>query len=677
MRISLAVWVAAGLFQQASGAQSIARVWDEENLAAIRIDTPNPPVQARNLFSLSVTMYDAWAVYDPVAVGYLFHEKHTAADPAAARREAISFAAYRLLKERYAYSRSASNTLALLDLHLAALGYDTNNYSLDTTTPAGVGNRVYTTLSAYFLNDGARQANAYADWPTNQGGYVSTNLALITGIPGNTTVLDVNRWQPLAITNAADQNGFPASLIQKFLGAQWLGVRPFALSRATADRPWIDPGPQPRLNGSGDARFRAEVVEVIRRSSELDPDDGVTLDISPGAFGNNSLGANNGAGHTINPVTGQPYAPNIVKRGDFARVLAEFWADGPSSETPPGHWNVIANSVADNPNTVKRIAGAGPIVDDLEWDVKVYFALNAALHDAACAAWSVKRVYDGGRPIEWIRFMGQRGESTDTNSYSYSTNGLPLVTNLIELTTVASTSTGGRHQGLPPGLVAIYAWPGQPTNTASQHSGAKWMLPSYWYPYQKATFVTPAFPGYISGHSTFSRSAAEVLTAITGSPFFPGGLGTFTAPANTFLSFEQGPSQTVQLQWGTYYDAADQAGLSRLWGGIHVSTDDLTGRITGSQAGLGAWTLARKYFDGSIASMPVALTIRPMNANQCELRFNTVRGFYYGLESTPDLSQPFIADPSGLVQATDTFMVKTDTGIGPGRFFRIVSVPAP
>src|SRR4051794_40699536 len=83
--------------------QTIARYWDEQVLSAIRNDTPHPPVQARNLFHFSVAMYDAWAVYDVTAVGYLFREKHTASDISAARREAISYAAYRLLKERYFY----------------------------------------------------------------------------------------------------------------------------------------------------------------------------------------------------------------------------------------------------------------------------------------------------------------------------------------------------------------------------------------------------------------------------------------------------------------------------------------------------------------------------------------------------------------------------------------------
>ena len=145
------------------------------------------------------------------------------------------------------------------------------------------------------------------------------------------------------------------------------------------------------------------MVEIIWRSSELTPDDGATMDISPGAFGNSTLGTNDGTGHPINPATGLAYPPYLVKRGDFSRVLAEFWADGPSSETPPGHWNVLANGVGDHPSFVKRIGGTGPVLDDLEWDVKVYFALNAAVHEAACAAWSIKRYYEGGRPISFVR----------------------------------------------------------------------------------------------------------------------------------------------------------------------------------------------------------------------------------------------------------------------------------
>ena len=284
------------------------------------------------------------------------------------------------------------------------------------------------------------------------------NAPLDTSTPG-TSAVDVNHWQPLSIINGVDQHGFPVAQVQKFLGAQWKAVRPCALIRDDASLLWTDPGPPPQLSGVGDAQFRSEVVDVIRRSSQLSPDDGVVIDISPGAFGNNSLGSNDGVGHVLNPVTGLPYASNPVKRGDFARVLAEFWADGPNSETPPGHWNTIANAVSDHPSVVKRLAGAGPVLDDLEWDVKLYFALNAAVHDAACAAWSLKRQYDGWRPIEAIRYMGQLGQSSDPAGPSYHPNGLPLVPDLVEVTTTASVQPGGRHAGLPVGAVAILARP--------------------------------------------------------------------------------------------------------------------------------------------------------------------------------------------------------------------------
>src|SRR5438094_1436870 len=100
-----------GVVARASAAQSIARVWDERALAAIRVDTPHPPAQARNYFSLSVSMWDAWAAYDTNgAVGYVYRGKHTAADVAAARKEAISYAAWRLLKERHVYSVTAATT---------------------------------------------------------------------------------------------------------------------------------------------------------------------------------------------------------------------------------------------------------------------------------------------------------------------------------------------------------------------------------------------------------------------------------------------------------------------------------------------------------------------------------------------------------------------------------------
>ena len=655
-----------------SGSQTIARTWDERALAAIRVDTPNPPAQARNLFSLSVCMYDAWAAYDTNAVGFIYHAKHSAADVAAARRESISYAAYRLLKERHFYSKTATNTLAADDALMVSLGFNTNNLSRDLSTPAGVGNSIYDAVSAWFINDGSRQTNGtqaapYPDYPAGQGAYVYTNDPLPAGLEG-IVVRDVNHWQRLQLVNAVDQNGFPQGPIQNYLGAQWLGVRPYALSRIDPTLPWIDPGPPPYFGGATHAQFRDEVVAVIQAGSELTPDDGVTVDISPGAMGDNSLNGIDGHGHAVNPATGLPYTPNVVARGDFARACAEFWADGPTSETPPGHWNVLANGVADNPLTVKKIGGVGPVVDDLEWDVKVYFAVNAAVHEAGCAAWSLKRYYDGWRPLSAIRYMGSLGQSTDPSAGSYHSNGLPLITNLIELVTIASSAPGGRHDGLDPGKIAVRGWPGQPTDPTSGHQGVIWEHADAWITYQRTNFVTPAFPGFISGHSTFSRAAAEVLAAITGSPFFPGGMGTYTV---TNLSFEKGPSAPVHFQWGTYFDAADQAGISRIWGGIHPPVDNIWGRRVGSMAGKGVWETARKYFDGSVSTSPTLLTIKQGAGGQ-EVRYDTLRGLYYKLQSTTDLNLPYVDEPGGFILATESSMVSIQNPTNSAKFFRSV-----
>lgn len=684
---------------------SIARNWNERALEGIRMDTPHPPVQARNLFSFSVVMYDAWAAYDTNAVGFVYHAKHTAPDLAAARREAISYAAFRMMVERHAFSRTATNQADRNPEFMALLGYDPNNVSRDTSTPAGVGNAVYDAVSAWFLNDGARQTNGvpfpvanpprgYPDAPVSEGGYNYINPALVVALPGITdgtnTIVDVNRWQRLFVANSIDQNGFPFPPLQPYVGAQWLSVRPYQLARIDPTLPWVDPGPPPYFGKSTHAQFIKEVMTVLRASSQLSPDDGEMIDISPGAFGNNSLDYEgeygpdslkvyDGKGYAANPVTGQPYPPNLVKRGDFTRVLAEFWADGPRSETPPGHWNVVANEASDHPLMVRKIGGTGPVVDRLEWDVKMYFALNASVHEAACACWAVKRYYDGWRPLSAIRYLAGLGQSSDPNLPAYHTNGVPLVPGLVELVTEETVSSG-RHAGLTPGKIACFAWPGQPADPANETSGVKWIHMENWIAYQLKTFVTPAFPGYISGHSTFSRSAAEVLTGFTGSPIVPGGLGSRTAAlgSSAKLQNEHGPSAPTTLQWVTYYDAADQAGLSRIFGGIHPPIDNLWGRRVGAQVGKDVWAVARKYFDGTITSTPVNLTMRKVDSGRSEVRFNTLRAMYYELQRSTNVTEGFTTlSGANFVRAFDSSLAVTNDLNEPNVFYRAVQRTAP
>ena len=82
---------------------------------------------------------------------------------------------------------------------------------------------------------------------------------------------------------------------------------------------------------------------------------------------------------------------------------------------------------------------------------------------------------------------------------------------------------------------------------------------------------------------------------MTGDTFVPGGIGTFTAEANSFLVFEDGPTHDIELQWATYRDAADQSGLSRIWGGIHPPQDDFPGRMMGEVIGVDAFLLAEMH----------------------------------------------------------------------------------
>ncbi len=582
--------------------QSVARQWDEEGLAAIRIDLPRPPVHARNLFYLAAAMWDAWAAYDTggTADAFLHPESPATSDPERDRATAISFAAYRVLSHLYALSVNAPVTQARLDARMLALGLDKTFTATVGDAAAAVGNRVAAAVIDYAGSDGANEAGNYAD-PT----YAPVNDPLIVKLPGDdpslpgTVMNDPDRWQPLALDFQVSQNDIPIpGKVQVFVGSQWNEVKPFALSRNAPGDLYLDPGAPPQLE---DAEFRDGPTQLIEMSQALDPANPAMLDVSPAGFGNDPLGTNDGTGYPMNPVTGMPYAPQLVKRADFGRVIAEFWADGPSSETPPGHWNLIANAVADDPATVKRIGGTGPVVNDLEWDVKTYLAVNGATHDAAIACWGAKRHYDSARPISQIRYMGGLGQSTDPMGPSYAANGLPLVPGLIEVITPASSAPGERHAALAAfvGEVALHVWPGPPADPTTQASGAAWIRAKNWLPYQRDTFVTPAFASYFSGHSTFSRAAAEVLAHLTGSPFFPGGFAEFVAPANAFLRFERGPTTDVRLQWASYYDAADQAGLSRLYGGIHPRVDDFAGRIVGAQVGIGAWTLAAKYFDGT------------------------------------------------------------------------------
>ncbi len=628
----IAATVASG---PADAAQSVAREWNEVLLESIRNDLARPTVHARNLFHASIVMYDAWAAYDAAAEPFLlgktvegytcaFSGIRMPADREAARAEAISYAAYRLLRHRFAHSPGAAQSLHEMDALLADLGYDATLDSVDYAggSPAALGNYLAACMIGFGLQDGANEQGAYASIY-----YAPLNPPLSPTLHGNPDMQDPNRWQPLSFDLFIDQAGNPIeSVVPEFVSPEWGKVVPFALTardlkiyqRDGADY-WVyhDPGPPPYLDPAGgglSSEYQWGFELVALWSAHLDPADGVMWDISPGSIGNirdypESLqeyrdfydaleGGDSGLGHALNPYTNEPYEPQIVPRADYARVLAEFWADGPDSETPPGHWFTILNYVSDHPLLEKRFGGRGAPLGELEWDVKAYFSLGGAVHDAAISAWGIKGWYDYVRPISAIRYMADQGQSSDPSRPDYSPIGMPLVDGLIEVIEAGDPLAGFRDRHV--GKIKLYSWlgPDHITDPLTDVAGCGWLRAEDWWPYQRPTFVTPPFAGYISGHSTFSRAAAEVLTLLTGDPFFPGGMGEFHAPRNEFLVFEDGPSVDMTLQWATYRDASDQTSLSRIWGGIHPPADDIPGRLIGQQIGPAAFHLAETYFNG-------------------------------------------------------------------------------
>lgn len=629
-------------FGMSNAQHSVARDWNEELLNAIRNDFARPTVHARNLFHSSVAMYDAWAIFDDTAEtvflgktfgGYTFNFNGitTPTDVDAARHEIISYAMFRLISHRFTAAPSSSDIMTSIETLFTNYGYDTNFTSVDYNTGsyAALGNYIAQEIIAFGLTDGSNETNDYENFYYNP-----VNSPLILELYEDNLLEDPNRWQPLAFDVFIDQSGNPFPLnTPEFLSPEWGQVVPFSLKDSDLQifnngfdsYVYKDPGPPTYIQNSSadgiDDPYKWNMALVIAWSAHLDPADNVMVDISPGALGNIDIsefpetfdeykafynftdGGDLGTGHALNPFTNAPYTPQMVKRADYARVLAEFWADGPDSETPPGHWFTIMNYVSDHPETVKQFNGQGPILNNLEWDVKSYLALGGAMHDSAVTTWGIKGYYDFIRPISAIRYMALKGQSTDPNLASFDPHGLPLIENLIELIETGDPLSGDNDENV--GKVKVRAWKGPDfiNDPTTDVAGVDWILGSHWWPYQRATFVTPPFAGYLSGHSTFSRAASETLTLITGDKFFPGGMGTFDADQNDFLVFEQGPSEGFVLQWATYQDASDQTSLSRIWGGIHPPIDDIRGRIIGEQIGQDAFDKAEAYFSGDILNI--------------------------------------------------------------------------
>lgn len=631
--------------------ESVARQWNEVNLNCIRKDFARPTVGARTLCHAAVVMYDAWAAFDDDADTYFLGKTWGAVecpyngiqvpdDLEAAQNKCISYAMYRFLKARYSPSLvPPANYLTIngyIESKMAELGYNTAITSTDYSDgdPAKLGNYIASKVNQFATSDGANQLGNYANTY-----YQTANGNLFPALSGNPLQFDGNRWQPLGLDIVLDQNNNPLPTGAPALSAEWGNLVPFAMDDETDATVHIrdnfswnvyhDPGPPVYLDTTvtdpvqwDEDFWRWGNIVVILWHSFHDVSDGVMKEISPSAIGNvdeasypqtfeefkafydEFNGGDPSVGYTVNPVTGLPYESQMVPRADYTRCLAEFWADGPSSETPPGHWFTIMNYVSDHPLVEKRWMGEGPLLSDLEWDVRSYLALGGAVHDAAISCWSAKGYYDFTRPVMAIRYMIDHGQCSNPELPNYDPAGIPLLPGYIELVQPGDPLAGASDENV--NKVKLYTFRGPVAATGQD--GVGWILGENWWTFQKHTFVTPPFPGYYSGHSTYSRAAAEVLTRITGSEYFPGGMGEFVAEQNQFLTASPGPSVDVTMQWAKYKDASDQCCLSRIYGGLHPPVDDIPGRRTGMIVGPEAFDFANGFMSQGI---PHVINISP------------------------------------------------------------------
>jgi hypothetical protein len=327
---------------------------------------------------------------------------------------------------------------------------------------------------------GNRAAAAVIAFRANDGANQAGGYADTTGYqPVNTPdqVNDPFRWQPL---RHPDGNG--GTVVQKFATPQWQHVTPFALTSPDQFAP-------PRPTKTTLLLLDEEVTDTLLFSATLT---------------------------------------------DLTKVRAEYWADGPHSETPPGHWLLFAAAVS-------RARGY-----NLDQSAKLTFALANAELDASISAWRAKVRWDYVRPITAVR-----------------------------------TRMKGK---------LVLAW-------AGPYKGTRLIRGETWHPYQAATFPTPPFAEYVSGHSTFSSAGARVLQRFTGSDLF--GARVTVRRGSSFVEPGATPLLPTVLLWPTFTSALDEAGMSRRYGGIHFPDGDLNGRQLGTNVGQQAWNKAQTYFNGT------------------------------------------------------------------------------
>ena len=502
--------------------------WNEQLLSTIRAypGQTGPTITARALGVLHTATYDAWAAYDPTAIGTRPDgpsQQASAVNTPGNVDEAISYAAYRVLLDLFPPSlfpnKGAYTTPGAL---LSSQHYDPDYSTVASTTdtaadPAALGN-----LAAKAVLDFRRGpvapdartnfgdgANQLGDDPAGTQGvrYSDTSVPHYVAKNEWNSVPQPRYWQPLCVLTLAgiaanqppirdpsnltcpDTATPPNYALQQPLGPHWKNVIPFGPLKKSNHYPVLFELPGPPNDNN-------DVATALSDTANL---------------------------------------------SDAQKVKAEYWADGPGSVFPPGHMFLFAQALS-------RMRS-----NSLDQDVQLFFILGNAMLDASISAWAAKYQVDFWRPTTAIR-------------------------ELYKDKLVVSWRGPGKGFGKVPG--------------------------QNWMPYQQLNVVTPPFPEYVSGHSTFSAAGRTVLTMFYGNNDAFGAKVTIPARSS---AIEQGvtPAKDIVLSWKTLTEAADEAGMSRRYGGIHFYSGDQQGRALGRLIGYNDTNSARDYlFKGSPVPPP-------------------------------------------------------------------------
>jgi hypothetical protein len=464
---------------------NVAQRWALELIRLTKIALPqtNPPVVARNLAVVSTCQYDSIVPYMEYAKswsGFNISKRPTSERNEQNMNVSISYASYRAITHLFAdYPTQLNETRAImLDMML-----DPDDVSEVQFTAHGIGNLACRKVLELkdvdgfnFLGDeqGTKVSGTrYADY-TN---YNPVNDPLqVIGSPECWKLRNINSWQALSVPKR-NANG---TTVQKWAGANVGYARTFSTLKLQD----IDLQGPALFSTNNDVDAWRQNAEMINVTSMLD---------------------------------------------DRRKVIALYWADGPDTTAPPGHWYRVMNNL-----TIARGMG-------LTRTVKLFFLVTNAVSDAGILTWAAKRLYDSSRPVTVIPCL-----------YAYT---------------------------------QLKSWKGP-------YQGVQMIDAFKWIPYQDYFFVTPPFAEWPSGHSSFSGAATQAmklffnkdeslgLYAIVkegSSSIEPkiayGSTGYIfnvtNVPNKGPETVGYSPAKDFELYWHKMSDAAQCAANSRLFGGIH------------------------------------------------------------------------------------------------------------